>query len=520
MTARVHGRGLRLDGLLSNAAAIAPDRTAVLFGDVSLTYREVDERARRLAAMLAQFGVGKGDRVAYWAPNRAEFVETIFGIPFLGAIAVPLDHWAKPDDLLAILARVSPKVLIVGGEQAAALADRVADLEAAGVRKVLTLDTPTSDHFLSYATGLAAAVPLEEPTPVARDDAAVILFTSGSTGLPKGAVHSHRDLCATAQIVNHEFGLRDGECTLHFLPVYSSCLEHLIPLTLACATHVIMPRFDAAGAWDAIARYKVTHIDAVPTTLRRLLEQAPMTIPESLRLVTYASEPMSATLIAALLERMPAVDFVQFYGMIEQLCLAVQGPAQQRSNPGTVGRPMLGAEMRILDEQGEATDGRAPGEIVARSPTLFSGYWQDPAATAQIIQDGWMRTGDIGHFDDDGFLVLSGRLKQVIKTGGVTVIPNEVEDAMLGHERVREVAVVGIPDEAWGEAVHAFVVLHPGSKIEKADLIAFCRSRLAGYKSPKAVHFVDDLPRTGIGKISRKDVREQYLLSRQSEVAA
>jgi acyl-CoA synthetase (AMP-forming)/AMP-acid ligase II len=289
---------------------------------------------------------------------------------------------------------------------------------------------------------------------------------------------------------------------LHFLPMFSSCLEHLLPLTLVRATHVILPQFEARAVWDTIRDAQITHCDAVPTTLRRLLEVAPAEIPKSLRMISYASERMPEQLISALIERMPAVDFIQFYGMIEQLCLTVLEAKDQLRKIGTVGRAMFGAQMYLLN-----------GEIVARSPTLFAGYWQDDAATAQVMSEHWMRTGDLGSFDSEGFLRLEGRVKEIIKSGGMTVVPTEVERALLEHPQVSDVAVVGVPDTQWGEAVHAFVILEPGAAVEPAELKAFCQERLVGYKRPKAIHIVAELPRTGIGKVSRRVVRDGALAS-------
>jgi acyl-CoA synthetase (AMP-forming)/AMP-acid ligase II len=191
--------------------------------------------------------------------------------------------------------------------------------------------------------------------------------------------------------------------------------------------------------------------------------------------------------------------------MIEQLCLTVQEAGDQLRKLGTVGRPMLGAQMYLLN-----------GEIVARSPTLFAGYWQDDAATAQVMSEHWMRTGDIGSFDADGFLRLEGRVKEIIKSGGMTVIPSEIEQALLDHPAVSDAAVVGVPDTEWGEAVHAFVILESGASVVESDLKAFCHERLIGYKRPKVIHIVTELPRTGIGKIARRAVRDQALQSSAS----
>jgi acyl-CoA synthetase (AMP-forming)/AMP-acid ligase II len=483
------GSAPRVDAILARAALTEPLRAAVVQGRQSWTYAEVYERACRLAGALAALGVRKGDRVALWTTNRPEFVEVFFGVPMLGAIAAPLDFWWNWKDAHIALVQIRPKVLIVGAAQAEAVIAESAGLRALGIEHVLCLDEPPASGELdSYQDLLAAASRLSRPTAVVPSDPAVILFTSGSTGRSKGAVHTHRSLTASAMIMALELALQDGERTLHFLPMFSSCLEHLLPLTMVRATHVIVPHFDARAVWGAIRDSQITHIDAVPTTLKRLLEVVPAEIPPSLRLIGYASE------------RMPTVRFVQFYGMIEQLCLTVLEPGDQLRKIGTVGRPMLGAQMYLLN-----------GEIVARSPTLFAGYWQDDAATAQVMSEHWMRTGDIGTFDAEGFLRLEGRIKEIIKSGGMTVIPGEVETALLEHPAVSDVAVVGVPDAQWGEAVHAFVILASGVTLGEPELKAFCHDRLIGYKRPKVIHIVTELPRTGIGKIARRVVRERAL---------
>jgi acyl-CoA synthetase (AMP-forming)/AMP-acid ligase II len=499
-----NGSNARLDAILTRAALTRPQRAAVIFQDITWTYAEVHGRACRLAGALAALGVQKGDRVALWAGNRAEFVEVLFGVPMLGALASPLDHWWTWKDAQNALVQIRPRVLIVGAPQATYLQGHDDALRAAGIEHVLHLDD-------DYPSRLAAATPLTTPTPVSAHDPAVVFFTSGSTGRSKGAVHTHASLTAAAVTMNAELEIPDGERTLHFLPLFSSCMEHLIPLTLARGTHIVQSQFDASGVWEAVLKYGVTHFDAVPTTLRRILEVAPATIPATLRSISYASERMPPQLITALVERMPTVEFVQFYGMMEQLCLTVCGPKDQLRKIDTVGRRMRGAELHLRNVEGQVAGPGEDGEIYARSPSLFAGYWQDETATASVMSDGWLRTGDLGRFDPDGFLVLEGRVKEMIKSGALTVIPSEVEGVLLSHPGVREAAVVGVPDDRWGEAVHAFITVLPGASVEEAELKSFCQERLAGYKRPKVIHIVGDLPRTGIGKVARRVVREQAI---------
>lgn len=511
MSGTEQGWPLRLDGVLARAALTAPSREAVVFEGRSWTYAQVYDRARRLAGALAGLGVAKGDRIALWTSNRPEFVEIFFGVPQLGAIVSPLDYWWNLEEALGALGQIRPRVLIVGPAQARMLANSPA-VRDAGIEYVFCLDDPMDGNLASYQD-LIGAAPLGEPVPVTSGDPALILFTSGSTGRSKGAVHTHGGLLSAAMTMSLELGLRDGERTLHFLPLFSSCLEHLLPLTLVRATHVLLAQFDARVVWETVRDAAITHFDAVPTTLRRILEAAPDRIPSSLRLISYASERMPTPLITALIERMPAVSFVQFYGMIEHLCLTVLGASDQLRKIGTVGHPMVGAELYLVDEDDQLVGPGGTGEIVARSPTVFAGYWGDPVATARVMRGQAMRTGDLGRFDDDGFLWLEGRLKEVIKTGGLTVIPTEIEGALMSHPQVSDAAVVGVPDEQWGEAVHAFVIPAPQSSVAEAELLAYCQERLARYKCPKAIHVVAELPRTGIGKIARRVVRDRLIAS-------
>jgi acyl-CoA synthetase (AMP-forming)/AMP-acid ligase II len=491
----------RLDALLTQAARSTPHRAAIIFDDITWTYSEVHDRACRLAGGLSSLGVRLGDRVALWTSNRAEFVEALFGIPILGAIAAPLDHWWTWKDAQVALEQIRPKVLIVDAAKSAAIAGLHDAIKEAGIEHVLCFDT-------SYAQLLQDAAPLNNPSAVGSNDPALILFTSGSTGRSKGAVHSHGGLVTTAATMSRELHLGESERTLHFLPMFSSCLEHLIPLVYARATHVILAQFDATAVWEAVRSFDITHFDAVPTTLRRMLEVLPAQIPKSLRLITYASERMPDALIIELIEQLPVVEFIQFYGMIEHLCITVLGATDQLRKIGTVGRPMDGAQLYLLNEAGDIAGDNESGEIVARSPTLFTGYWQDDSATAQVMRGGWMRTGDFGRIDGEGFLSLEGRVKEMIKSGGLTVIPSEIENVLLAHPGVRDAVVVGVPDERWGEAVHAFVTPSPAALLQEAELKSFCKERLAAYKCPKSIQIVSELPKTGIGKIARRLVRD------------
>jgi acyl-CoA synthetase (AMP-forming)/AMP-acid ligase II len=307
-----------------------------------------------------------------------------------------------------------------------------------------------------------------------------------------------------------ELGLRETDVTLHFLPMFSSNLEHLLPLSFIGATHVILRKFDPPTVWEAVGQERVTHFDGVPTTMRLLLQCPDLASYDtsSLRLISYASEPMPAATITAWLETFPHVEAVQFYGMIEFLCMTVQKSWGQLSRLGTVGKPMLGNDLRVVDEEGRDVPVGTVGEVVCRSACAVRGYWQAPDLTRQAVHDGWRYTGDLGKLDKDGYLTLVGRKKDIIISGGMNVVPAEVEGVLYRYPAVSEAAVIGRPDTNWGEAVHAVVALKPGATAE--ELIRFCADHLSGYKKPRSVEFLPSLPKTGIGKISRKALQDRY----------
>ena len=496
------------DVVLRNARHF-PKREAVVQGDVRLTHADLNTRANRLAHALRGLGVRPGDRVALLARNDYRFVEIYFALPKIGAIFAPLSFWASSSELVYMLNHCSARVLIVSGAYVETLETIRPDVKY--VRHFIVYDGVPPPALLAYDGMLNGGDDSEpEPRPSPGDDT-LILFTSGSTGQAKGAVYTHQALLHTANAMALEYGVRESDITLHFLPLFSSNLEHLLPLAYAGTSHVILPRFDAALVWETVERERVTHFDAVPTTMRLLLQEPSMERRDlsSLRLVTYASEPMPPATITRWLESLPHCQAVQFYGMIEFLCITAQQPWAQLGKLGTVGRPHVGTDVRLVDEKGDDVPTGEIGEVIARSPCGMRGYWDDPQATALAVPDGWILTGDLGRFDGDGYLTLVGRKKDIIKSGGMGIPAAEVEGVIYEHSAVSEVAVIGIPDPDFGESVRAVVALKPGARLTEQELLGFCAERLAGYKRPRSVVFLDVLPKTGIGKIAKKVLQDQ-----------
>jgi long-chain acyl-CoA synthetase len=500
-----------LGDILRRNGQVFADKPGVIQGDVRLSYRQVNERANSLAHGLRHLGVQRGDRVALLSRNDYRFVELYFGLPKIGAIFVPLNFWATANDLVLVLNQCQANVLILGPE----FLDTVETIRPRlpAVQHLIVLDDHAPDGVIFCHEHLANDYPTREPeADLDSEEDILILYTSGSTGQPKGAVYTHRALLYTAMIMALELGLRETDITLHFLPMFSSNLEHLLPLSLIGATHVILRRFAPPAVWEAVAQEQVTHFDAVPTTMRLLLQCPDLASYDtnSLRLVSYASEPMPAATITAWLKTFPQVEAVQFYGMIEFLCMTVQKPWEQLSRLGTVGKPMLGNDLRVVNDEGRDVAVGAVGEVICRSTCAVRGYWQAPELTRQVVRDGWMYTGDLGKLDEDGYLTLVGRKKDIIISGGMNVVPAEVEGVLYRHPAIAEAAVIGRPDPDWGEAVHAVVSLKPGATATAEELIRFCGERLSGYKKPRSVELLPSLPKTGIGKISRKALQDRY----------
>ena len=498
-----------LGDIIRHNSQVLGSKAAVIQESTRLSYGELNQRANRLVHGLRKLGVQKGDRVAFLSRNDYRFVELYFGLPKIGAIFIPLNFWATGNDLAMILNQSRAKVLIVAPEFVDAIEAILPGLPT--VEHVIRLGESASNGMIPYEH-LVSDYPNHEPDEeLDPDEDILILYTSGSTGKPKGAVYTHRSLIYAAMVMAVELGLRETDTTLHFLPVFSSNLEHLLPTTLAGATHVIMQKFDAAAVWETVARERVTHFDAVPTIMRLLLQCPGLTQFDlgSMRLVTYASEPMPASTITKWLKTLPHVQAVQFYGMIEFLCMTVQKSHEHMSHMGTVGKPMLGTDLRIVDDDGRDVPPDTVGEVVGRSLCAMHGYWEQPDLTRKAIRDGWMYSGDLGKVDKDGFLTLVGRKKNIILSAGMTIAPAEIEEVLYRHHAVAEVAVIGRPDTQWGEAVHAVVALRAGEEVTAEELVRFCADHLAGYKKPRSVAFLPSLPKTGIGKIDRSELERR-----------
>jgi acyl-CoA synthetase (AMP-forming)/AMP-acid ligase II len=510
---------MNIGRLLSRAAERHPRRPA-WGAPAPIDYATAESRVNRVANALLGLGLLPGDRVGMVLWNRAEAIEVMMGVMRAGLVVVPLNVRLHPEEITLLLTDAECSAVVYGAELAEQLAparERVASVRHwIQVGKATTPD-PEYEAFIAQALD---RTPSAEPGP---EDLAWIFYTSGTTGTPKGAMLSHRNLLALTTINLVDVGVpAPTDVLLHAIPISHAGGFFMLHHIAQGAAHVFLPkgRFDPEVLGDVVSRNGVTTVALLPTMINTVLGAARAHGKlKSIHTLFYGGSPMPAERLAegmALLGRV----FVQSYGLGEApLSITVLGRDEHEGNHAlSAGRATISTSVRIQDDAGQPLPAGTAGEVAARGDLVMRGYWRRPDATADVIRDGWFRTGDIGTLDEGGYLYLSDRKKDMIKTGGATVAPREVEDAIYRHPAVHEAVVFGVPDDEWGEAVKALVVLKPGAQATEAEIIETCRAHIASFKKPRSVEFVPDLPKSGTNKIQRRELRERYWKDRARKV--
>lgn len=495
-----------------------PNKTGLVFGDLRLTWREVNDRVNRLVHALGARGVGPGDRVAILAHNDHRYLEIYWALAKAGVIAVPLNYRLVERELVHLLEHAGARALIAGpdyAESSRVLVDKVPNLEwliAFGG------EWPFADDYERLLDEHSAAEP---DVDVDEHDPFAILYTSGTTGLPKGAVVSHRNLESNS--LNQMVADRSvpDDVNLTATPLYHmGGLFMATTYTYLGCTNVILPTFDAGEVQQAIAREKATVCLLIPTMLNMVLHHEEFGRYDlgSLRLIFYGGSVMPLPVLRRAIETI-GCSFTQGYGLTETIeatfLLAKDhvlddDPIHER-RLASAGREAVNAEVRVVDDEGHDLEPGERGEVLVRSHSVIREYWRAPEETRRAIRDGWFYTGDIGYRDEDGYLFIVDRKKDVIISGGTNIYPKEIEDVLYQHPAVLEAAVIGVPDPMWGESVKAVIALKPGHQAIPGledELIELCRENLASYKKPKSVEFVSSLPRNPSGKILKRELRE------------
>jgi len=500
---------MNLASILTESARRSPDAPAVRLGEVELSYGELDERSARLAALLHEKGLQPGDRVGVMLPNVPEFPVAYYGVLRAGGIVVPMNVLLKRREIAFYLEDSGARLLLAwhgfGEEASAGAAD--AGAEAIEVEPA------------AFAALLAGHEPSPGVAETADDDTAVILYTSGTTGKPKGAELTHANLASNADVSRRttcEVG--PGDVVLGSLPLFHSFGQTVAmnASVAAGACLTLVPKFDPGEALATMQRDGVTHFYGVPTMFGALLHH-----PEresfdtsSLRTCITGGASMPVEVLRGFEDAFGA-KVMEGYGLSETSPVASSNHPDRERKPGSIGTPIEGVEMKVVDEDGEEVARGEVGEIAIRGHNIMKGYWQHPDATAEAMRGGWFHSGDMARVDEDGYFFIVDRKKDLIIRGGYNVYPREVEEVLYEHPKIREAAVVGVPHDEWGEEIGAAVVLMEGERLSPEEVSAYVKDRIAAYKYPRIVWFLDELPKGPTGKILKREIEAPAKLADQ-----
>ncbi|MGI5373052.1 acyl-CoA synthetase [Streptomyces sp. CA-251387] len=493
------GHGSTVDGVLRRSARRTPARVAVDYHDRSWTYEELDEAVSRTASVLLGQGLTPGDRVGAYGHNSDAYLIAFLACARAGLVHVPVNQNLTGDDLAYIVGQSGSSLVLTDPD----LADRLPD----DVRTVPLRDA--DDSLLARQV----TAPAYDGPEARSEDLVQLLYTSGTTALPKGAMMTHRALVHEYLSAITALDLSAGDRPVHSLPLYHSAQMHvfLLPYLAVGATNTILDAPDGDRLFDLIETGRADSLFAPPTVWIGLAGRPDFTTRDldGLRKAYYGASIMPVPVLERLRERWPKLAFYNCFGQSEIGPLAmVLAPDEHKGRMDSCGRTVLFVDARVVDEKGEDVPDGTPGEIVYRSPQLCEGYWDKPEETAEAFRDGWFHSGDLAVRDPHGYYTIVDRVKDVINSGGVLVASRQVEDALYTHEGVAEAAVIGLPDERWIEAVTAVVV--PRGEVTEAELIEHARDKLAHFKAPKRVVFVDGLPRNASGKILKRELRDRF----------
>ena len=510
--------------LLTIACAVVPERTAIVFEEERFTFQALQERVTRLANALSDLGVGRGDRVATIQVNCNQMVETYFAVAALDAIFVPLNYRSRGDELTHMLNSAEPTVLFVGGRYV----DLVRSVRDRFIppNYIASLEERVGGEWLFYEDLIGSSSPEETHFPQGDDeDTTVLMFTAGTTGIPKGVVLTHQSFCAYLLANVNPADPDSEERNLLAVPLYHIAgMQAVMAAIYGGRTLVIMRQFEPTEWMDLVQSEKANRAMMVPTMLKEIMDHPRFHSYDlsSLEVMTYGAAPMPLEVIKRAIQEFPGTYFINAFGQTETASTITMLSPEDHVLQGTpqevgkrlihltsIGKPLEDVEVRLVDESGLAVPVGEVGEIVARGPRIMKGYWREEQASESPLVGGWLHTGDLAYQDEDGYIYLAGRARDIIKRGGEMISPEELERVLLSHPGVEDAAVIGVPDVDWGERVRAAVVRSDRS-VTEAELIEYCHQHLASFKRPESVVFLDELPRSPLGKLLKRVLRDEY----------
>lgn len=495
-------------------AKLYPGELAVVDGERVLTFRQFADRVNALANAVLRLGLAPGDKLAVLQENCSQYLELYFGAATAGVAVVPLNYRLSPGELAYVVQDSETQALFYGGKYRE-LAQQVTR-ESPNVRVSVCIgDAGDYERLLAQSS-------IERPkVQVREDDVAVLGYTGGTTGLPKGVMTTHRNIITSCYNTALERKLRPGLKFLNVPPLFHAAdTNSMFAFSLVGCTNVLIRGADPAVILRQIEQHRITHTLLVPAMILRLLEHPVIEQHDlsSLQVIYYGTAPMPVEPLRRAIAVL-GCGFSQTYGATETFVPITilqpddhvpEGTPEQVRRLASAGRAVIGVKVKVVDRSGTEVAPNQIGEIVVQGNNVMKGYWKKLELTSEVIKDGWYYTGDMGRMDEIGYLFIADRSKDMIISGGENIYPTEIENVLFQHPAVADVAVIGVPDAAWGESVKAMVVLKQGSVATEADLIDFCKSRLASYKKPRSVSFEASLPRTAAGKLLKRELRGRY----------
>ncbi len=499
-------------------ARLYAESTALIDGDSVFTFAQMDQRVNRLANALLGLGLLPGDKLAVLQENHFRYIELYFAAAKAGLPLVPLNYRLKLQELAYVVRDSEARVLFFG-EKYRQLVEELRP-ETPRIEFAVAMDRAAAGGN-DYETMILDAPALNPQTQVHEDDVAVLGYTGGTTGLPKGVMTTHRNIITSCYNTALERRLRPGLTFLNVPPLFHAAdTNSMFAFSFIGGTNVLVRNFEPETVLRQIQRHRITHLLLVPAMILRLLEHPNFSSYDlgSLQVIYYGTAPMPLVPLRRALAAFKC-GFSQTYGTTETFVPITilqpedhvpDGTPEQVLRLGSAGRPVIGVQVKTIDASGRELGPNELGEIVVRGNNVMKGYWNQRELTREVLKDGWYFTGDIGRIDELGYLFIADRKKDMIISGGENIYPIEIENVLFQHPAVADVAVIGVPDDKWGEAVKALVVLRQGVEASESELIEFCNSRLASFKKPRSVTFESALPRSAAGKLLKRELRQKY----------
>ncbi len=507
-------------------AGFYPHKTAIIEGKTKLTFAQFKERVNRLGQAILGLGLVKGDRIAVLNHNCHQYIELYFALARIGVPVVPLNYRYNANELLYVLRDSGARSIIFGKEYLPAIEN---------IKK----ENSPLEHFIcindslpgmkNYEEIISEASANEPSVTVEEEDIAILGYTGGTTGKPKGVMTTHRNIITSCYNTAVERALTPNAIFLNVPPLFhAGGANSMFAFSFLGATNVILDSFNIEGLLKAIQDYKVTHLVFVPTMILSLLEYPNIGAHDlkSLKTVYYGTAPISIEPLKKMMKLLKC-EFSQTYGMTETFVPisilkpedhVLEGSAEDYRRMFSAGREVSGVQVKIVDDQGKEVETGQIGEIVVKGKNVMKGYWNQPELTREVLKDGWLYTGDMGKMDELRYIYIIDRKKDMIISGGENIYAKEVEDVLSAHPAVAQAVVIGVPDDKWGEAVKGLVIKKKGAEVNEEELISFCKTRLASYKKPKSIEFVNDFPKSTAGKVLKRELRQKYWEGRDRRI--